>query len=242
MFWPWKRNKVLLKRSNNFNDIKVIQEKDGTNLLYLDKSSNIHSIYKYGMTSTESYWDDFCIMPPIIGEGKIAILGLGGATTVYLYRKYWPDLKLNCWEIDGDLIDVARCYFGLADEEDVKINIEDALSESFFKSGCYSLVIVDLFLDGSFLSSLQNPEIWKNIKKQISPNGRLMVNLSGRNKKCLEVCDLIVAEFGSLCIKQTKEADNVLVLSGDLPNREDWENLLPEAIKKRVKDWQVYKK
>ncbi|MBD61964.1 hypothetical protein CL645_03795 [bacterium] len=242
MFWPWKRNKVLLKRSNNFNDIKVIQEKDGTNLLYLDKSSNIHSIYKYGMTSTESYWDDFCIMPPIIGKGKIAILGLGGATTVYLYRKYWPDLKLNCWEIDGDLIDVARCYFGLADEEDVKINIEDALSESFFKSGCYSLVIVDLFLDGSFLSSLQNPEIWKNIKKQISPNGRLMVNLSGRNKKCLEVCDLIVAEFGSLCIKQTKEADNVLVLSGDLPNREDWENLLPEAIKKRVKDWQVYKK
>ena len=242
MFWPWKKNKVLLKRSNNFNDIKVIQEKDGTNLLYLDKSSNIHSIYKYGMTSTESYWDDFCIMPPIIGKGKIAILGLGGATTVYLYRKYWPDLKLNCWEIDGDLIDVARCYFGLADEEDVKINIEDALSESFFKSGCYSLVIVDLFLDGSFLSSLQNPEIWKNIKKQISPNGRLMVNLSGRNKKCLEVCDLIVAEFGSLCIKQTKEADNVLVLSGDLPNREDWENLLPEAIKKRVKDWQVYKK
>ena len=59
MFWPWKRNKILLKRSNNFNDIKVVQEKDGTNLLYLDKSSNIHSIYKHGMTSTESYWDDF---------------------------------------------------------------------------------------------------------------------------------------------------------------------------------------
>ena len=54
MFWPWKRNKILLKRSNNFNDIKVVQEKDGTNLLYLDKSSNIHSIYKHGMTSTES--------------------------------------------------------------------------------------------------------------------------------------------------------------------------------------------
>ena len=69
-----------------------------------------------------------------------------------------------------------------------------------------------------------------------------MVNLSGKNKKCLEVCDLIIAEFGSLCIKQTKEAANVLVFSGDLPNRENWENSLPEAVKKRVQNWHVYKK
>ncbi|MBG98431.1 hypothetical protein CL659_04875 [bacterium] len=242
MFWPWKRDKVLLRRKNDFNDIKVVQEKDGTNLLYLDKSSNIHSIYKHGMISTESYWDDFCIMPPIIGKGKIAILGLGGATTVYLYRKYWPYLKLNCWEIDPDLVDIARCFFGLADEENVKINIDNALSESFFNSGSYSLIIVDLFLDGSFLSSLQNPQTWKSIKKQIAPNGRLMVNLSGKNKKCLDVCDLIIAEFGNLCIKQTKEAANVLVFSGSLPDYETWKNSLPQSIKKRVHGWQVYKK
>jgi len=27
-----------------------------------------------------------------------------------------------------------------------------------------------------------------------------------------------------------------------LPNRENWENSLPEAVKKRVQNWHVYKK
>ncbi len=240
MIWPWKRNKVLLKRTTSFNAIRVVQEKDGTNLLYLDRSSNIHSIYKRGMESTEAYWDDFCIIPPLVKKGKVAILGLGGGTSVYLYRKHWPNIVLDCWEIDKTLVEVAKVYFGFPDEQDVRVNIENAFSDSFFKSPPYSSIIIDLFLSGKFIPELQDPLIWKKIKNKLSPGGRLMVNLSGKNDKCLNVCNLIKMEFQELCIKKTKEASNVLVMSGRFPNKEKWIKDLPECLKNRVQDWGIY--
>ncbi len=240
MIWPWKRNKFLLKRITNFNNIKVVQEKDGTNLLYLDKSSNIHSIYKKDMLATEAYWDDFCIAPPLLDEGKVAILGLGGGTTVYLYRKHWPDIFLDCWEIDKTLVEVAKVYFGLSDEQKVKINVEDVFSGSFFNSSSYSLVIVDLFLSGKFVPELKDPLFWEKLKSKVAEGGRLMVNLSGKNKECSNICNLIKMKFGNLCIKKTKEGSNVLVMSGKIPNKEKWIKSLPECLKKRVEGWGIY--
>ena len=118
--------------------------------------------------------------------------------------------------------------------------MESAFSDSFFKGDSYSLIIVDLFLSGKFIPELEDPLIWKKIKNKLSPGGRLMVNLSGKNEKCSNVCNLLKMEFQQLCIKKTKEASNVLVMSGKFPNKEKWTNDLPECFKKRVEGWGIY--
>lgn len=266
----------LLSMSTPYNEITVIDippdmpsEFAGSRLLLLDESGNVHSIYKDDCKWTNAYWDQFATLPPIVPEGPIAILGLGGGTSARLMLDLWPSCELLGWEIDGVLVDVARTYFGLSELEVptpqggmLEVHLDDALQPSATVDGGFAGIIVDLFANGEVLPQLRQPETWFDLKKRLRDGGRIMINCGGI---CVEKSDpmleldngtwtwedggyakeatltAIVEAFPqTLFRKLGGESDNYMALTGPLPDLATWAAVLPTELQIGLSDWRTF--
>eukprot|EP00249_Psilotum_nudum_P001241 c13613_g1_i1 orf=74-988(+) len=183
----------LVSVSSAHNEITILEvPKDvvsvysGSRLLLLDESGNIHSIYRKDSSWTGSYWDQFATLPPIVPDGPVAIFGLGGGTAARLILDLFPSCKLEAWEIDEILVDMARMYLGLSELESptidgtrLKVHIGDALSSSAIVDEMFAGIIVDLFAHGALLPQLQQVDTWLDLKGRLKPGGRIMINCGG---------------------------------------------------------------
>ncbi|OMO52501.1 hypothetical protein CCACVL1_29215 [Corchorus capsularis] len=255
---------VLTALKTPYNDI-VIVDTAKSRMLLLDSTHNVHSVLQKGDEKwTESYWDDFVSLPPIVPEGPIAIYGLGGGTAAHLMLDVWPSLQLEGWEIDEILIDKAREYFGLSNLERcnqaggrLQVHIDDAFSPiQNDLPKAYAGIIIDLFSDGKVLSQLQEVETWLELSDRLMPDGRLMVNCGGLSESTIDgkisyqsVDDtwkqnstlkaLAMAFPGQVSWKRTPEEQglNYLALTGPLPDLTSWSALVPVCLTEAVKQW-----
>eukprot|EP00897_Mesotaenium_endlicherianum_P008840 jgi/Mesen1/7985/ME000425S07177 len=85
----------------------------GATVLWLDETDSAHSIYWPDRIWTGSYYDYFAPFPAMLPEGPVAILGFAAGTAARILLHVWPSLHLEGWEIDGEIVRVARRYFGL---------------------------------------------------------------------------------------------------------------------------------
>ncbi|KAL1203961.1 hypothetical protein V5N11_011804 [Cardamine amara subsp. amara] len=257
--------KTLAKFKSRHNYIRVIQVSRKTNhplagsrLLLLDNPGNIHSISFLLKSLTDSYFDVFATLPPIIPHGPIGILGFGaGSTARLILELYPPEITVHGWELDPSVIDVGREFFGLSklerDHKDrIFISIGDALNASV-KSG-FSGILVDLFSKGSVIKELQDPKVWESLKCRLRKRGRIMVNVGGR---CVEAEDS--ERDGDLVMDETLKAmslvfgdklfvlmlgngnDSSVALTGDLPDLDAWKKRLPRSeLRSYVDMWRPY--
>ncbi|ESQ31600.1 hypothetical protein EUTSA_v10005653mg [Eutrema salsugineum] len=264
---PANEVKTIAKFKSRHNYIRVIEVSRktehplaGSRLLLLDNPGNIHSISFLLKTLTDSYFDVFATLPPIIPPGPIGVLGFGaGSTARLILELYPPEITVHGWEIDPCVIDVGREYFGLSklerDHKDrIFINIGDALNASV-KTG-FSGILVDLFSEGSVIEELQDPKVWKSLKSRLRKRGRIMVNVGGR---CVEAEDS--ERDGDLVMEETLKAmsqvfgdklfvltlgngnDSSLALTGDLPDLDAWKKRLPlPELRSFVDMWKPFTK
>ncbi|KAL5567447.1 hypothetical protein UlMin_024022 [Ulmus minor] len=256
---------LLSSIRSNYNDIMIVDTQK-SRMLLLDSSYNVHSILHKHQKWTDSYWDQFASLPPIIPQGPIAILGLGGGTAAHLMLDLWPALQLEGWEIDQILIDKARIYFGLSDLEKhtkaggiLNVHVGDALSPSVNIPGGYAGIVVDLFSDGEVLPQLQEVGTWLEISNWLMPNGRIMVNCGGTSggseadlKSKLSnginavqnstIKAMSKAFPGQVSWKRMprENGDNFLALTGQLPDLDSWSGRVPTPLSASVKQWRLY--
>ncbi|KAF3327188.1 hypothetical protein FCM35_KLT07306 [Carex littledalei] len=260
---------VLAKFQSRHNHIRVLEVSRradhplaGSRLLLLDTPGNIHSISHLFNPLTSSYLDVFATLPPIIPSGPIAILGFGAGSAARLILNLYPKTIIHGYELDPSVISVAREFFGLFKLEkqyrnQISISVSDAIEAiPTMADGFYSGILVDLFLKGSVIPPLQDKDTWKELKKKLDKNGRIMVNCGGR---CVESEDPrrdgnVVKEetlkamsevFGKdklfvLNLGGTKEEDSWVGLTGDLPDLEGWKGILPTALRCYVDMWKPY--
>ncbi|EOA12695.1 hypothetical protein CARUB_v10027939mg [Capsella rubella] len=258
--------KTLAKFKSRHNFIRVIEVSRKTNhplagsrLLLLDNPGNIHSISFLLKTLTDSYFDVFATLPPIIPPGPIGILGFGaGSTARLILELYPPDFTVHGWELDPSVIDVGREFFGISKlerehKDRIFINIGDALNASL-KTG-FSGILVDLFSKGSVIKELQDPKVWEDLKSRLRKRGRIMVNVGGN---CVEAEDS--ERDGGLVMEETLKAmshvfgdklfvltlgngnDSSVALTGDLPDLDAWKKRLPRSeLRSYVDMWVPYR-
>ncbi|KAB2636970.1 hypothetical protein D8674_027504 [Pyrus ussuriensis x Pyrus communis] len=257
---------VLTAMKSGFNDI-VIVDTPKSRMLLLDSSHNVHSIVYKDQKWTAFYWDEFASLPAIVPKGPIAILGVGGGTAAHLMLDLWPSLQLEGWEIDQILIDKAREYLGLSDLEKhtqaggvLNVHIGDALSPSVNIPGGYAGIVIDLFSDGKVLPQLQEVTTWLELKIQLKPYGRLMVNCGGIDEpsdvrdgtahpKNISTDDswlpnstiqaLSKAFPGQVSWKKMPQTfgENYLALTGPLPELNSWSAAVTGPLTDSVKQW-----
>ncbi|KAF3494379.1 hypothetical protein DY000_02054848 [Brassica cretica] len=258
---------VVTAVRSKYNEIIIVDTVDARYLL-LDSTKKTHSVInKGGENWTDSYWDEFASLPPIVPDGPIAIYGLGGGTAARLILELYPSTQLEGWEIDDILIEKAREYMELSELEkltskggSLRVLIDDALSPSEDVSGKYAGIIVDLFADGKVLDQLQQVQMWHDLASRLMPNGRIMVNCAGiKEEKVVtdEKPQLVLGDSvwmlnpsikvlseafpGQVCWKRTPDSEglNFVALTGGVPDLSDWSSKVPVRLSETVKQWKL---
>jgi hypothetical protein len=115
---------TILARYNFVQVLEVARGADhclaGCRLLLLDRPGNRQSVYTPYKVITESYYDVFATLPPLLPDGPVGILGLGAGTAARIVHYFWPHLALHGWELDPSVVMVARQFFDLSELEEGK--------------------------------------------------------------------------------------------------------------------------
>jgi spermidine synthase len=61
---------------------------------------------------------------------RVLIVGLGGGTIPSMFRKYLPDLQIDTVELDPEVVQVAKQYFGFREDAGCEPTSRTAASSS----------------------------------------------------------------------------------------------------------------
>ncbi|KAF2312933.1 hypothetical protein GH714_042476 [Hevea brasiliensis] len=194
----------------------------GSRLLLLDAPGNIHSISFRFKLLTDTYFDVFATLPPILPPGPVAVLGFGAGSAARLILELYPDVAVHGWELDPSVI-------------------ADGLSG----------ILVDLFSKGSVIPELQDPNTWEELIRCLRKGGRIMVNVGGRCVEAEDKRrdgDVVMEDtlkamhqvFGDdlfvLSLGNQKD-DSSVALTGKLPDSDAWKKVLPKSLRFYVDMW-----
>ena len=128
---------VILKTTSGYNqDIRIIEESGRLKLLVNGSRQSgryIEWLWKKALNAFR--------IPPC---QSILVLGVGGGTVIHLLHKRYPDAHITAVDIDPQMIDIGKKYFGLARVTNLVLVIANAKDYKITRA--YDLVIVDLFI------------------------------------------------------------------------------------------------
>lgn len=101
--------------------MEVAREADhllaGARLLLLDNPGCIHTVYYEHNVLTNSYYDVLATIVPLLPGGPVGILGLGAGAVAHILHHFFPTLEMHGWELDPDIVNIARQFFNMSDLE-----------------------------------------------------------------------------------------------------------------------------
>lgn len=239
-YYVLEQQKSMLQKITvvKFADNHVMKEVAGATALILDASGSIHSLYREDTPITGSYWDIGSLLPGLVPDGPIGILGLGAGTVAHLMNHFWPGVKMEGWELDPKIYPVARDHMGLQQLEDsgaLVCHVGDALAEDAAVPGGFAGIVVDLFAEGQILPALQQVEVWKQMAKKLKPGGRVLANISDNRALAEAIMKAFPEAQGHVPINANTR--NYVVLTGPPVTEDVWQTF-PEQLKYCTTGWQ----
>ncbi|MBF0161760.1 MAG: fused MFS/spermidine synthase [Magnetococcales bacterium] len=116
---------------------------------------------------------------------NILIIGLGGGTMPGVLRKIYPDIPIDCVEIDQAVVNVAKTFFGFAPDPRIQVFVEDGrvfVKHALKRQRRYDLILLDAFDHISVPEHMTTREFLQEVKALLQPQGVLVANTfaSGR--------------------------------------------------------------
>lgn len=199
---PPDRGTLLAERESTYNYIQVVQE-DGRNLLILNDGHAIHSVYSPDQVLTGGPWDYASIAPLVVdgaGPGSLQramLIGLAGGTMARELTAGWGPVPIDGIEIDPEIVDVGRTWFGLGDLPNVNVVVADGRYALRASEQQYDLIGVDAYRQPYIPFQLTTREFFDEIAQHLTPNGVAMVN-AGRTETDFRLVEVIAATMRSV--------------------------------------------
>jgi spermidine synthase len=177
---------------------------------------------------------------------RILMIGLGGGTISTYLGRHIPDVSIETVEIDPGVITAARKYFGMKESDRVRYRDGDGRVFLNRNKQPYDLILCDAFHGGYIPFHLLTKEFFRLVKKNLTPNGAVAVNIHDGTKLFVSTIVTMRAEFPSVHLYPTGDGEMIAV--GTLQPRDDAEVArraselqekfkfrypLPELLKKR---------
>ena len=199
---PPDRGTLLAERESTYNYIQVV-EQDGRILLILNDGHAVHSIYSPDQPLTGGPWDYASIAPLVVdgaGPGSLRramLIGLAGGTMARELTEAWGPVPIDGVEIDPEIVEVGREWFGLGDLPNVNVLVADGRYALRASDQTYDLIGVDAYRQPYIPFQLTTREFFQEIAQHLSPNGVAMVN-AGRTETDFRLVEVVSATMRSV--------------------------------------------
>jgi spermidine synthase len=175
--WPASTETVWTTESP-YNLIRVMRV-DKWFFLLLNDGRTAQTARQDGNLWSRHYHDMFAAGPLLAPARSLLVLGLGGGGSVAATRLTAPDIQVDAVEIDPQVVEAGRRYFGLrVDDPRLRIHVADARRWLGRNRSAFDIVQVDLYQGGPYVPFyLTTLEFFGEVREHMAPGGLLMNNV-----------------------------------------------------------------
>jgi spermidine synthase len=164
-----------------YNYIQVLR-RDGYTYLRLNEGQGVHSIYKPGELNYGGPWQQFLAGTFFYEDAlpddvrRMAIIGLAAGTTARQALAVFPNVVIDGYELDPEIVQVGIEYFGM-EMKNLNIHVKDGrygLTISPFK---YELIAVDAYRPPYIPWHMTTREFFQVAYDHLSNRGSLVINV-----------------------------------------------------------------
>ncbi len=176
---------VLYEDESAYNYIQVQEDSRGFRYLFLNEGQGIHSqwhptIVFYGLT-----WDFFGVAPffnapdSIQAPENALIIGLAAGTIPRQLFHLFPDVKVDGIEIDKQIVEVGKQFFGMntAEMPSLEVIVADGRYGLKHAMHQYDLIGIDAYRPPYIPWHLTTVEYFEEIKQRLTGDGVVVINV-----------------------------------------------------------------
>jgi spermidine synthase len=171
---------VIYEKASSYNTIVVTEDHRGLRTLLFERGGGRQSVVKPGDPDhlELAYARAALAGLALCGEPRrILVVGLGGATLPTFLRKHYPDATIDIVEIDPEVVDVARKFFGFREDERMRAHVADG--RRFIESlrEPYDVIFLDAFGARNVPAHLTTQEFLRAVRRAVAPSGVVVGNV-----------------------------------------------------------------
>jgi len=110
---------------------------------------------------------------------RALVVGLGGGTVVKRMWRDYDDMRLDVVELDAEVVDVAREFFALPEDDRIRVFVDDGRRFLATTPETYDIVVIDAFDDDRVPRPLTTEEFLRLARDRTSPDGAIAYNFIG---------------------------------------------------------------
>ncbi|MFZ4825864.1 MAG: spermidine synthase [Phototrophicaceae bacterium] len=176
---------VLYEDESAYNYIQVQEDRQGFRYLFLNEGQGIHSQWHPAVIFYGRTWDFFGVAPffnpPETTEQpqNALIIGLAAGTIPRQLFRLFPDIEIDGIEIDQQIVEVGKRYFGMNETEmpNLQVVIADGRYGLNQSSHQYDLIGIDAYRPPYIPWHLTTVEFFEEIKQQLTADGVVVINV-----------------------------------------------------------------
>lgn len=172
------RHTLLDRRRDDYGTLRITENRQGHRFLYfgglteqscVDPQHPAWLEYKYLRAMLlATYWT---------GEAAdMTLLGLGGGALANALIEYSAPREVKVVELRGEVVNLAREWLGLSDDERLQIEVGCAENYLTIAPTQCDLLFVDLYMEGGLSRLLLQAEFFRACQKTLRPGGVLVIN------------------------------------------------------------------
>ena len=151
------------------------------------------------------------------------MLGVAGGTVARAYAKYFPDTVIDAVEIDGELFDIGRRWFGLEDRPQLRVHADDARPFLRKTDERYDFIFLDTYRQPYIPFYLATKEFFELARDRLAPGGAVIINV-GHPEGSRRLEQVLTATMGAAFPHVTRDPvtdTNTLLMGSDAePSRD----------------------
>jgi spermidine synthase len=215
-----EEGRVVHEAETPYQYARVIEYPDGRRQLELNEGQAVHSVWRPNTVLTGNYWDGYLTLPFALRDeppAKIAMLGVAGGTVARAYARYFPDTVIDAVEIDGELFDIGRRWFGLKDRPQLRVHAEDARPFLRKTDERYDFIFLDTYRQPYIPFYLATKEFFELARDRLAPGGAVIINV-GHPEGSQRLEQVLTATMGAALPYVTRDPvrDTNTLLMGSL--------------------------
>jgi spermidine synthase len=214
--------RVIYETETEYQYARVVQYPDGVRRLELNEGHAIHSTYHPGGVLTGGYWDGLLVDPFAAlpsAPRRVAMLGTAAGTVARSYARYLPSSRVDAVEIDGELLDIGRRYFGLSPRPQLRTITEDARPFLRRTPDRYDVIMVDAYRQPYIPFYLTTEEFFALARDRLARGGLVAINVGHpEGSDALErVLTATLRSVFANVVRDPMDSTNTILMGSDAP-------------------------
>ncbi len=156
---------------------------------------------------------------------NILVVGVGSGSFIRFFHHHFPDCHIDAVDYSPEVIEVARDYFQLPEDERIALHCADG--RSFLQHNCdrlYDLVLIDAFDDQGMAPTVYSDFFFSLCARSLGPGGLLSCNLWSDNRKRLqEIKSSLSDHFAGCLYLPVPDRGNIIAIA--LPCAVPWQRI-----------------